>query len=104
MIIYHCNIAATENIHGPENKYFRSIHCVGATIAIITLYIPVIYICQLWQYFYSIYIHVFEILVIEVNTLLNEILNLVKFFSNHFVFLLNCSLLESRTGYMQRLR
>lgn len=45
MIIYHCNIAATENVHGPENKYFRSIHCVGATIAIITLYIPVMYIC-----------------------------------------------------------
>lgn len=99
MIIYHCNIAATENIHGPENKYFRSIHCVGATIAIITLYIPVIYICG------NIFIrYIFEILVIEVNTLFNEILNLVNFFSNHFVFLLNCSLLESRTGYMQRLR
>lgn len=99
MIIYHCNIAAAENVHGPENKYFRSIHCVGATIAVITLYIPVIYICG------NIFIrYIFEILVIEVNTLLNEILNLVNFFSNHFVFLLNCSLLESRTGYMQRLR
>lgn len=99
MIIYHCNIAATENVHGPENKYFRSIHCVGATIAIITLYVPVIYICG------NIFIrYIFEILVIEVNTLFNEILNLVNFFSNHFVFLLNCSLLESRTGYMQRLR
>lgn len=75
MIIYHCNIAATENVHGPENKYFQSIHCVGATIAIITLYIPVIYICG------NIFIrYIFEILVIEVNTLLNEILNLVNFF------------------------
>lgn len=100
MIIYHCNIAATENVHGPENKYFRSIHCVGATIAIITLYIPVIiYICG------NIFIrYIFEILVIEVNTLLNEILNLVIFFFKSFRFLLNCSLLESRTGYMQRLR
>lgn len=57
-------IAATENVHGPENKYFRSIHCVGATIAVITLYIPVIYICG------NIFIrYIFEILVIEVNTL-----------------------------------
>lgn len=93
MIIYHCNIAATENVHGPENKYFRSIHCVGATIA------TVIYICG------NIFIrYIFEILVIEVNTLLNEILNLVNFFFKSFRFLLNCSLLESRTGYMQRLR
>lgn len=80
MIIYHCNIAATENIHGPENKYFRSIHCVGATIAIITLYIPVVYICS------NIFIrYIFEILVIEVNTLLNEILK-KKFKSFRFSF------------------
>lgn len=81
MIIYHCNIAATENVHGPENKYFRSIHCVGATIAIITLYIPVKYICG------NIFIrYIFEILVIEVNALLNEILNLVNFFFKSFRF------------------